>query len=263
MAQTPEQFFTELCTEAGYSPEQTAQLLQLAKHEKVATKLGGVLKTAQDDYQSQVGRQKAAEDKLKSYEQQVTDWYAKSNAAYQQAQAERDAMNQQLSQLKQSLGIEINGNTGYQPPTNGDTSKYLTKEDLLAAMNEQNTRFAGVIKDITRVSSRHAAKFGEELDTEALEETLKQHPGLSVAQAYEQMVGPRLREEQEKRHQKEKEEYAAEKLRDYKSQHHLPVDPVPTESAPMYRTVDPKDMPKDIDQDLLNAWHSVSAKAGT
>jgi len=258
MAQTPEQFFTELCTEAGYSPEQTAQLLQLAKHEKVATKLGGVLKTAQDDYQSQVGRQKAAEDKLKSYEQQVTDWYAKSNAAYQQAQAERDAMNQQLSQLKQSLGVDP-GN-GYQPPTNGDTSKYLTKEDLLAAMNEQNTRFAGVIKDITRVSSRHAAKFGEELDTEALEETLKQHPGLSVAQAYEQMVGPRLREEQEKRHQKEKEEYAAEKLRDYKSQHHLPVDPVPTESAPMYRTVDPKDMPKDIDADLLEAWHSVGRK---
>jgi len=260
MAQTPEQFFTELCTEAGYSPEQTAQLLQLAKHEKVATKLGGVLKTAQDDYQSQVGRQKAAEDKLKSYEQQVTDWYAKSNAAYQQAQAERDAMNQQLSVLKQSLGVDP-GN-GYQPPTNGDTSKYLTKEDLLAAMNEQNTRFAGVIKDITRVSSRHAAKFGEELDTEALEETLKQHPGLSVAQAYEQMVGPRLREEQEKRHQKEKEEYAAEKLRDYKSQHHLPVDPVPTESAPMYRTVDPKDVPKDIDQDLLAAWHGATAKSG-
>jgi len=258
MAQTPEQFFTELCTEAGYSPEQTAQLLQLAKHEKVATKLGGVLKTAQDDYQSQVGRQKAAEDKLKSYEQQVTDWYAKSNAAYQQAQAERDAMNQQLSALKQQLGVDP-GN-GYQPPTNGDTSKYLTKEDLLAAMNEQNTRFAGVIKDITRVASRHAAKFGEELDTEALEETLKQHPGLSVAQAYEQMVGPRLREEQEKRHQKEKEEYAAEKLRDYKSQHHLPVDPVPAETAPMYRNTDPKDMPKDIDADLLEAWHSVGRK---
>ena len=110
MAQTAEQYFTELAKEAGYTEDQTKVLLELAKNDKVQAKVNGTLKTAQDDYQSQLGRVKAADDKVKAYDQ----WYGTTNAEYLKAVAERDALKQQLE------GLNPN------PPTL-DTSKFITK----------------------------------------------------------------------------------------------------------------------------------------
>ena len=56
---------------------------------------------------------------------------------------------------------------------------------------------------------------------------------------------------------KEKKQSYDEGARDALSRHKLPVDAVPQDTAPMYRTVDPKDVPKDMDADLLEAWHGV------
>jgi len=242
MPKSAKQYFEELCAEAGYSPEETAALVKVATNDKVAPKIEGLLKTA-DDYNAQVGRVRAAEDKVQKYDQ----WYGTATAEYQQAF-------QQLEAEKKRLGVmdNTNGNGAHQI----DTTQFITKADLEARLQDQGGRFASVIKDLTKVAGRHMHEFKEELDVDALEKMATEN-NLPIGIAYERMVKPRVEAREKEKLENAIKNAREEGARDALSRHKLPVDAVPQDTAPMYRTVDPKDVPKDMDADLLEAWHGV------
>lgn len=238
MAQTPEQFFSELCKEAGYSPEDTAALLKLAANDKAASRVSSVLKTAQDDYNAQLGRQKASDARLKEYE----DWYAKANTEYNEAMEQVKAM------------ATRNGNGA--PPI--DTGMFVTKKDLESFNNDISGRWGSILKDVAKLSSFHAATWHEPLDVDGLEK-LAQENRMSLTQAYDSMMKPRAEAREKEKYDKALKEAKEEGAREALSRHKLPVDSVPGEVAPMYRT-SREDVPKDMDSALLEAWNSVPGK---
>ena len=223
--------------EAGLTDDQiTSAIDKIANHEKLAPKLNAFVKTATEDYQAQVGRAKAAQERADKLEK---EWYPRANAEYQRALAEIEA-------------LKANPN----PNPDFDASKYLTRDDFIKMQQERDARYATVIKEATRLGSRHAATFGEELDVDALEK-LANETNLPLSAAYDRMIAPRVQEKQKAAADKEKEEYAAQKVKDALSRHKLPTDPIPTESAPIYNRISPDSAPKDMDSELLAAWHGV------
>ncbi len=251
MSQTAVEWFKELAQEAGYTEQQSTDLLKLISNDKVGAKVNGVLKTAQDDYNAQVGRVRTLEQTAKDAQAKVeayNAWWTGDSqkpgayAEYENAIKERDAALAKLA--------------GHGPLTTEESGKFVSKDDLTKMLAERDGRFASVIKEVGRVASRHAAKFHEELDTDALEK-LATEKGLTVSQAYDEMVKPRVEALDKEAREKEKKDFADQAVRDALSRHKLPVDPVPQDTAPLYQRFKKEDVPVDMDGDLLAAWHGV------
>lgn len=241
MAETAVQYFTRICKEAGKSDADVAALLVVVQDAKVSSHFDETIRRGTDDFNAMQGRVTAAEKKVKTYDE---DWYPKANAEYTAMQTE----NNRLRTL-------VNGNPD--DPPGFDSSKYLTKADLEAMNKERDARYAQVIKQAARLASRHVSKFGEELDVDAVEK-LAIEKNLPLDMAYKEFIAPRELEAQTAKFTKEKEEAVREGIRNYASQHKLPVDPVPHETAPVYRQR--PETKVDIDSELINAWNSAGSK---
>ena len=242
MAETATQYFTRICKEAGKTDAETASLLALAQDPKIATQLDETIRRSTDDYQAMKGRYDASEKRSK----QLTDeWYPTAQAEYQKAMAE-------LAQARQQLA-----SNGYSEPPAFDASKYLTVDQLEKMNQERDARYAGVIKQATRLASRHAAKYGEELDVDEVER-IAVEKRMPLDQAYKEWIAPRELKATEDRHKKEIEAAKAEAIKDYASQHRMPVDPRPIEMAPIHRSGSKSQAPVDIDAELLAAWNGAA-----
>jgi hypothetical protein len=246
MAQKASEYFSQLMKEAGKTDAEIAAALGFFSDSAVSAKFDDFVRRGTDDYSAMEGRAKAAQTRLDHLEK---NWFPAADAEYKKALAERDIAVKALEDATRGI-LPIND------PTNPqfDTSKFVTKEDLVKARQEQDNRYAQVIRQATRLASRHAAKYGEELDVDALEK-LAVEKNLPLDIAYQQYVQPREEEAQKIRFAKEKQEFADEAVKKYAAQHKLPIDPVPAEQSPMYRKYNKEDLPKDIDADLLEAWH--------
>lgn len=238
-----QEFMTQALAEAGLTDEQvTSALGKLYSNEKLSPKLNALVKTATEDYNAQLGRVKAAEDKVAQYNR----WYeeAKTSVASKQKEYE-DA----LAMLTNTNNVS-NGNAAF------DESKYLPKADILKLMEERDARWGAVIKDGLAVATRHAVEFKEPLDVEALGK-LAQEKGIGISEAYEQMVRPRLEKMQQEKHAAELKAAKEEGYKDALSRHKLPVDPTPAETAPIFTRVAKDQVPGDILGELQAAWNSV------
>ncbi len=251
MAQTPQEYFKALFAEAGIDDASTAAVLTHFANEKVSSKIGSVLKTALEDYPAQVGRVQATQKQLSDYEAKVKDWYAAELP-------KNEALRTELATLK----AQQNG--GYQEPPAFDASKYLTKEDLQKFAMDQGARTATVIKSVGRLASRHAAKFGEELDVDALEE-IASKKGLPLEAAYNEYIAPREEEKRNKDFDAKLKAAKEEGAREWASRHKLPVDAVPQESAPINRWTkggSGGDPGKPVsDAELLDTWQSANSSS--
>lgn len=242
MAQTAEQYFKQLFAEAGIDDATAGTVLTHFNNPKVADKVNGVLKIAQDDYNAQLGRVSAAEKRVKQYD----DWYGTASTQHNAALAE-------LAELKRQQ------NGGYQDPPQFDASKYITKEDMQQFALDQSKRTASVVKSVGRLASRHAAKFNEELDVDALEEIAIKN-NLPLEAAYTQFIAPREEEKRNKDMEARIKAARDEGARDALSRHSLPVDAAPSESAPINRYGKPGsggDTKPATDAELLATWNSA------
>ncbi len=237
------EYFAQMCKEAGLDDAATSALTALANNEKLSPKFNSLVKRATEDFDAQTGRVKAAEEKVRKYD----EWYPTAKAA-------ADAALQRTAEVEAELARR---GAGGDPPA-FDASKYLTKEDLLKFNEESSKRFAGVLKDATRIAARHVSKFGEEPDLDAIEQVAVKE-NLPLAAAYDRWIQPRVDEANKKQFQKEKEEYANQKVADTLSRYKHPVDQVPTDAAPVYAPR-PKagDKPVDIDAELMAAWNGAA-----
>jgi len=149
------------------------------------------VKTAEEDYQAQLGRVKTLDAELNDYKV-----WANGNgtlrdgrkidkgalAAYQELQEQHRLAVEKLSKIEQ---------TGLPPEF--DTSKFVTREDIQKQLGDRDARYAGVIKQMGRLASKHAVDFKEALDVDALEK-LAIETNLPLDVAYERMIGPRMEE---------------------------------------------------------------------
>ncbi len=237
--QTFQELMVSALAEAGYSDEQvTTALGKIYANDKLSAKLNGLVKTATEDYQAQVGRVK-----------QYQDWYPK-------AQAEYDRMATAYKESLDELTAMRNG-TGTAPTF--DASKYVSKEDLIQMQREMGTRYASVIKDTAEITAEHVARFREKPDLNAIDK-LATEQNIPLRMAYEKYIEPRVKDEAVKANEQWKKDQREEIERDIRSRYKLPVDATPAETSPLYRHTKPEDVPKDMDAELLNAWHSVPAK---
>ena len=247
MAETAVTYFSRMCKEAGKSDADIAALTALLADPTLAAKFDETIRRSTDDFNAMQGRVTAADKKVKDYDDV---WYPKANAEYQRAMAE-------LTDTKAALAkVAVGGGTG-----DLDTSKFLTKEDLAAHRTELDARYAAAIKSGLRLASRHAAKYHDELDVDGLEK-LATEKGLTLDQAYKEMIEPRAAAETKAAFEKEKAEAVTQGIKDYASRHKLPVDAVPAETAPVYRgKVKDADKVTDMDAELLSAWNGHSTAA--
>jgi len=245
MAQSPEEFFSQLCREAGLDETQTASALALAKHEKLAPKLAETIRRSTDDFNAMHGRVRAAETKVQGYDA----WYQETAPKYSATVAE-------LEQLKARNG-NPNPNGNGAPPPNFDTSKFVAKEDVLALLNERDQRVAGAMKEVGRIASRHVAMFGEELDTDAVEKLAIENQ-LSITGAYERFVKPRVDERTTEATKKREQQIREEAVRDYASQHNLPAESVPSHRS--FIVDRPSEAPKGgTDAELVDLYLKTGA----
>jgi hypothetical protein len=234
-----QEFMNSALTEAGLSDEQvTGALAKIYSNEKLSPKLNNLVKTATEDYQAQVGRVK-----------QYQDWYPKAQAEYDRMATETARVTAELESLKSGGGNQ------QQPQF--DASNYITKADLQAMQLDMGRRYAGVIKDSNRITARHVARFKEEPDLDAIDR-LATEQNLPLNAAYDKWIEPRVKE-QESQAKKEWEKSTRDEIeRDLRSRYKLPTETVPAETAPLYRKN--TEAPKDMDAELLEAWHSAPAK---
>lgn len=244
MAQTPEQFFSEMCKEAGMDEAQTAAILAVAKNEKLAPKLAETIRRSTDDFNAMHGRVKAAETKVAGYDA----WYQDAQTKYATTVSELEALRQRATNPNPQ---------NPQTPPNFDTSKFIAKDDVLAMLNERDNRVAGAMKEVGRIASRHAAMFGEELDTDAIE-ALAIEKRLGITDAYNLFVKPRVDERNTEAQKKRDQQIRDEAVRDFASKRNLPADPVPSQRSFIVATPEQKP-PGGTDAELLELWNKTGS----
>ncbi len=239
--QTFQELMTAELASAGLSDDAiTAALSKIYANEKLSPKLNSLVKTATEDYQAQVGRVK-----------QYQDWYPKAEAEYNRMATEYQRATAELEALK-------NGGTVTTPPA-FDPTNYVSRADLVQFNKEMGQRYAAVIKDTASITSRHVTRFKEEPDFSAIDKIASEQ-GIPLPMAYDKWVEPRVKDAEKAANEQWKKDQREEIERDIRSRYQLPTEQVAQEQSPLYRHVDPKDAPKDMDAELLAAWRNTPAK---
>lgn len=254
MANNFKDFLVAEMKEAGMNDDQViAALDKIAANDKIGTKLNGILKTATEDYNAQVGRVQTLTQRNEYLEK---DWYPKADASYKQLQSEYQKV---LGELQQAQA------TGVAP--NFDPTQYMTKADWEKGVQSIGQRLGSVVKDVSRLASRHAVNYKEELDTEALDQLavkMAQERGLPpggvpIVDVYEKFIEPRKKAAEEEGRKNWEKETRAQLERDIRSQNNLPVAAAPVEQSQMFRPTPSEQIPKDMDMELLNAWNGAGS----
>lgn len=172
-------YLESLAQTAGLADEDKAALKKVLSNQKFAEEVGKGIKR-QDEFSRGMDDIRTQAQKLEADKKSWTDWY--QNAVARDAEREEE-----LQRLKAGT-TTASTTTATTSAANGG----LTKKEL----EEAQGRMVQIIKQMGRVSSRHAAQFHEELDVDAVEK-IALEKGLTVDKAYEEYVAPRVKELQE------------------------------------------------------------------
>ena len=252
MANNFKDYVVEAMKEAGMNDDQVvAALDKIVNNDKLGSKLNGILKTATEDYNAQVGRVQTLQQRNDYLEK---DWYPKADGEYKRLQAE---YNKAMGELQKAQASGL--------PPEFDPSQYMTKSDWETNVQALGQRLGSVVKDVARVASRHSAVYHEELDTQALDEMAVKMakdrgmaPGsIPITDAYEEFIKPRRVAAEAEARKKWEADTRAQIERDVRSQNNLPANPVPQEQSQMFRPTPKDDIPKDLDSDLLAHWQGA------
>ena len=223
----------------------TQALGKLYANEKIGPKLNALVKTATEDYNAQLGRAQAAQQRLDKLEK---EWYPQANQQYLQMQ----------QQYQKVLGELEQARAGGTPPE-FDATKYVSKDDLQRYDEDRAGRFARVLKETNAITASYVSRFKDTPDFEAIDKLATEHQ-IPLKAAYEKWIEPRVEEERKKQNEEWKKQQREEIERDVRSRYQLPVDHTPPETPPIYQRLKPEDLPKDLDADLLATWHGVNSK---
>lgn len=227
-------YFEQLCRDAGMDESTTAALTAAASNEKLSGKMNELVRRATDDFSAMQGRVNALDTKVKNYDA----WYTDANAEYARAVDELNALK------SKPAGSDF------------DTSQFLTKKDWEAQQREMMNRTAQVVKQVGRLASRHASRYGEELDVDAIEKIANEQ-GVDVATAYDRFVAPRELERSTKEVEARVKAAREEGAREAMSRQNFPVDINPSEHSIIRHKAAPLDAGRSINEELSAAWDSA------
>lgn len=239
MALTARQYLEATCKEAGFDDAATTAILNGAANSKFASSIDDLLKT-KDDYSAQAGRIRAAEQQLVEYKQ----WYGQASPLYEAAMLE-------LQELKANATTPV------------DTSKFLTREqfqrELQQSVESMGKGTADVVKTVGRISARHASKYSEEPDFDAIEK-IAVDKKLPIEAAYSEWIRPREEERQKTDFAKQLEKAKEDAVKEYASRHQMPVDPRPNNVfGALNRPAPAADAGNvNIDAELMAAFNGIS-----
>lgn len=182
-------YAAQLLRQGGVPEDQIPAILA-----KADAHLSGQEIYSRDEYQTMKGRSDAATKKVQEYD----NWYAQTKPIVDGAMTEAQALKAKLAEYE-------NGGV----PNGFDASKYVSREDLEKSLGDVQGRVGTVLKVGLKLASKHAAKFGEELDVDALEKIATER-GLPIDLAYQEYVRPRVEAEQAEKHRKEIDQKVAE-----------------------------------------------------
>lgn len=178
-------YLQELARTAGISAEELAVLEKVADNAKFATELQNGVKR-QSDYSRAMDEVTTLKQTVETQIESWRDWY--KTASTNDAAREEELI---------ALRAKVNGTGGGSGGGNGTGGNGAgggagDKGLSLKEIQEREGRMINIVKTGMRLASRHAAKFGEELDVDALEK-LAVEKGLTLDLAYEQLIAPRVK----------------------------------------------------------------------
>lgn len=246
MAKKADQWFSQLCAEAGYTPEETqakiALFNQIAQDSKLGPKFDDAVKVYTEDYSAAEGRLKVAQQDVKN----IKDWYGVASEEFKTMQAKAAAAEAELANLKAGT----NG-TGFPDP-----AAYVTKDDLIKFSQDMGFRYSNVIKNTAQITAQHVARFGEAPDMEAIDKIAGEQ-NLPIAKAYEEYIKPRLAEADKKGREEWEKKRSEEIERDLRSR--LKVPDSQPETAPLFSPKKANGAPQSVsDEELLATWNKAT-----
>ncbi len=262
MAKKAVDWFKELANEAGLSAEETSAFIKVAENQKLASRVETTVKTAEEDYQAQLGRVKTLDAELNDYKV----WANGNGTLRDGRKIDKGALAayQELQKQYSDAAVELERMKNGGAPPDFDTTKFVTRDDIQKQLSDRDARYAGVIKQMGRLASKHAVNFKEELDVDALEK-LAIETNLPLDVAYDRLIQPRVEEARKTAAEADKKAYAEQAVKDALSRHSLPTDPTPQATAPIFIQRDKaaekaNGKPANMDAELMQAWSGAGSK---
>lgn len=270
MAQTAKQYFEQLFQEAGYSPEEITTLTAKLTDAKISGKLDSLVKTATEDYNAQLGRVRAAEEKMRAW-QEWAEGNPQANrpgavAQYNQLLEAYNTQASRLQAIEAAAGVAPPNPANGAPPANGNgTAQYLTLADLTKFTQDLDTRWSGALKQSNLITGRHNRAYGEDPDFDAIQKIAGDNGWSNLPNgmtlAYEKWIEPRETKRKEEAQEKWKADTRAELERDIRTRYNVPtVEAAPTDYAPLFNGKDKDLSGADLDSALVATWNDSAKK---
>lgn len=244
--------FKAMATKAGFTPEQVNLALAAPEWKEIENR-----DNRHSEYSSALDKAKNLETKLQAAEPFRQWWQEKGGAQWYQNSNEQA---QELARFKERYGdLDPNNPSDVRQAA---TASGLTLAQAKAMLDEQRTQlgvqFTAMTTDALAVMT-DAQQRGIKLTTDDIGamNRIMAEKGVTYGQAYETHLGPRVREMEQTKLTREKEEYAAEKVRDALSRvghNGLPADSAGVQTGFFDRPANGMaDKPRS-DQELMAMW---------
>ncbi len=247
---TATEIFKEMAKGAGYTDDQVN--LALARPEWKELENGYV---RHDEYSSALDKAKNLEGKAK----RADDW----DGWWKSEKTNIESLNtkaQQLARYEERFGALDGSDPNATARAAAATG--LTMADVTKITEQMSQNFSGLLKDGLRIASRHAATFGEELDVDALEK-IALEKRVSLPQAYQELVAPRVRDREQKKTEEEIQKQVDQRVKDEMSRRAMSPGSRGSDIPPSF-IVKPTgaDAPKELgDQDFISMWNEAGKTA--
>lgn len=253
--------FKAMATKAGFTPDQVTLALSQPEWKEIENR-----DNRHSEYASALDRAKNLEP-LANKAKEWDEWWTKKGGSKlyetQQTQAER------LARYTERFG-DLDPNASQQQVQQAAQGAGLTMQQVQALLdaktNEMGVRMSSMTTDLGMIMV-DAANRGIKLSTDDLAamNKLMADKGVTYGAAYSEHLGPKVREMEEQRLDKEKKDYAAEQVRDALSRagvHNLPSSSeIP---ANFYDRPKAGVAEKSLsDQELLGMWNDAAPGART
>lgn len=245
MPLSAKQYVTQLLASGGVPADQINQIVAQADAYLTSQQIH-----TPEEFQSMQGRVQAEQRRVQEY----TDWYNKNAPIV----AQTLKRNQELEAL---VGQRTTENDG----SGLDSTKYLTREDFEKANLDLQGRIASVVKTGLKIASAHAAKFGEQLDVDAVEEIATKR-GIPLEHAYQEYIRPRVEASQKETFEKETQRRIDEALAAERAKRPIVQPHQHRESAPILRRAETTKAATDsfdkdaLTNELASLWQSQATE---
>lgn len=249
--------FKQLAKEQGFTDEQVAKAMAAPQWKEIENR-----DNRHSEYSSALDKAKNFEAAAKKAGEWDDWWKNKGGGTVYQKYQEQQAS---LARYQERFGaLDPNDpNAVRQGAEASGMTMQQVQAMLEARLNEQGTRFSAMTADLGLVMT-DAANRGIKLspdDIQAMNKIMADK-GVTYGAAYAEHLGPKVREMESQKLTKEKEDYAAEKVRDALSRvGHNGLPPVNSEVPSFFERPKAGIAEKSLsDQELLGMWNDAAPK---